>query len=196
MTPGASRNAIKIWLRETMQRKGWSANHWATLAGTSPTNITRFLAPDCKIVPSSDTIAKLAAVAGTQPNLAYQPHVKVETLRSVQIMRWSEMKGDFETTKEVHAASVPVSDAAFALEVGDDSMNMAGIMPGDVLLVEPVDRPARARTVVVRYGKRVVVGEWQPPYVMPRSTNRDHVPVQTNEAVVIGVVKSVTRKLL
>lgn len=195
MTGAASRNAIKIWMRETMDKKGWSANRWATLAGTSPTNITRFLSPSCDMMPTSVTLAKLAAVAGTQPNLTYQPHVKVETLRSVQVMRWNEAQSDFEPTKEVHAASVPVSDAAFALEMGDDSMNMAGIMPGDLLLIEPVDRPVRARTVLVRYGKRMIVGDWLPPYVMPRSSNREHGPVDADEAVVLGVVKSVTRKL-
>ena len=60
--------AIRVWMRSIMDTKDWSANKWATLSGTSPTNITRFL-NGSKFVPSSKTIAKLAAVAGSSPDL-------------------------------------------------------------------------------------------------------------------------------
>jgi len=63
------RRAIKVWMRTVMDQKGWSANHWAQLAATSPTNITRFL-KDSKHVPSASTISKLAYAAGSQPNLS------------------------------------------------------------------------------------------------------------------------------
>jgi len=65
----SERRAIRVWLRQTMQEKGLSANEWATKAGTSPTNITRFLNSDTKFIPSSRTISKLSKVVGTQPGL-------------------------------------------------------------------------------------------------------------------------------
>lgn len=62
-----ARNAVRVWMRQVMADRNWSANEWAAMAGTSPTNITRVLAPTSKIVPSIDTIGKLAAVAQSQP---------------------------------------------------------------------------------------------------------------------------------
>ena len=64
-----ARNAVRVWMRSVMADRNWSANEWATAAGTSPTNITRVLAPNSSIVPSIDTIGKLAQVAGSQPAL-------------------------------------------------------------------------------------------------------------------------------
>lgn len=55
-----------------MKDKGMSANEWATKAGTSPTNITRFLNSDTKYIPSSRTISKLSKVVGTQPGYFQQ----------------------------------------------------------------------------------------------------------------------------
>lgn len=63
------RNAVRVWMRQVMDEKGWTANEWAVSARTSPTNITRLLAPNSKVVPSIDTISKLASVARSQPNL-------------------------------------------------------------------------------------------------------------------------------
>lgn len=61
--------AIRVWMRSVMQTREWSANKWATLAGTSPTNITRFLNGG-KFVPSSKTIGKLSYIAGSAPQLS------------------------------------------------------------------------------------------------------------------------------
>lgn len=61
--------AIRVWMREVMANREWSANRWATLAGTSATNITRFLNGG-KFLPSSKTLAKLSYVAGSSPQLA------------------------------------------------------------------------------------------------------------------------------
>jgi len=64
--------AIRVWMRQVMDAKGWSANQWASLAGTSPTNITRFL-KDAVNIPSSRTISKLAYVAGSSPTFSSVP---------------------------------------------------------------------------------------------------------------------------
>lgn len=62
---------IRVWMRQVMDTHGWSANRWASLAGTSPTNITRFL-KDAAHCPSARTISKLALVAGTAPSFTHQ----------------------------------------------------------------------------------------------------------------------------
>lgn len=72
---------IRVWMREVMQQTGMSANEWAVKAGTSPTNITRFLNTDSKFIPSARTIAKLAFVAKSQPSFATSA-----TMSSVPVM--------------------------------------------------------------------------------------------------------------
>lgn len=72
--PGASddalaRNAVRVWMRQVLEDKGWSANEWAVAAGTTPTNVTRLLSPTNRSVPNMNTVAKLARVARSQPNL-------------------------------------------------------------------------------------------------------------------------------
>ena len=63
------RKAIRVWMRTVMANHNWTANGWATRAGTSTSNITRFLNSDSKFIPSARTLAKLAAVAGSSPPL-------------------------------------------------------------------------------------------------------------------------------
>ena len=63
---------IRVWMRQVMDQKNWSANQWANLAGTSPTNITRFL-KEGNHIPSSRTISKLAYVAGSSPTFSQVP---------------------------------------------------------------------------------------------------------------------------
>ena len=57
------------WMRQVMHSNEWSANHWASLAGIEATNITRVMNGERRIIPNLFTIAKLAAVAGSQPDL-------------------------------------------------------------------------------------------------------------------------------
>jgi transcriptional regulator with XRE-family HTH domain len=57
------------WMRKVMGDKGWNANHWACLAGIEATTITRTMNGERRIMPSFMTIARLAAVAGSQPDL-------------------------------------------------------------------------------------------------------------------------------
>lgn len=80
--------AIRVWMRTTMDTKQWSANHWGKIAKTSPTNITRFL-NGSKFVPSSKTIAKLASVAGTSPDLGGNNAIALRT-QTVNIFRDGE----------------------------------------------------------------------------------------------------------
>lgn len=63
------RRTIRVWMREVMQQKRLTPNSWATLSGTSPTNITRFLNSDSKFLPSARTLAKLSKIAGSSPQL-------------------------------------------------------------------------------------------------------------------------------
>jgi hypothetical protein len=64
-----TRAQVRLWLQTVMLDRGWSAEEWARRADTSATNITRPLSPGSKILPTVLTVARLARVAGSQPDL-------------------------------------------------------------------------------------------------------------------------------
>lgn len=77
------RRTIRVWMRQVMQEHGLSANAWAVKAGTSPTNITRFLNSDSKFIPSARTLAKLAKVVRSSPqflNASKQERIRIPVL--------------------------------------------------------------------------------------------------------------------
>jgi hypothetical protein len=89
--------AIRVWMREVMSNRGWTANKWATMAGTSPTNITRFL-NGAKFVPSSKTLGKLSYIAGSAPNLSMSGSINAAALRVIPLYNeMLEMSGSLTT---------------------------------------------------------------------------------------------------
>ena len=61
------RRHLQKWVRQVLSENNWSAEEWGRRAGTSPTNITRLLQPGVSM-PSSVTIAKMAAACGSEPH--------------------------------------------------------------------------------------------------------------------------------
>lgn len=56
---------LRAWMIMVMTEHDWNAQQWASMAGTSPTNITRFLKGSDHI-PSYATLVKLASAAHTR----------------------------------------------------------------------------------------------------------------------------------
>lgn len=84
---------------------------------------------------------------------------------------------------EVEAASF--STKAYALEIRDDSMNMAGILPGDLAISE-MDRPCKAGQVVIAQhyqgrGAKTIVRKYEPPFLVAHSTSSSFVPLNTKQ---------------
>lgn len=198
MADDATRRAIRVWMREVMDSRNWSANRWATLAGTSPTNITRFLSPSCKIAPSAATLTKLIKVAGSQPNLGQQPHLRSVAPNSVPVLSWDLTTRSLVPTGQRIMAGEGTSSKAFAFICETDAMNLSGIVAGDIVTVEPTNQisPKLGRILVARYGDTLVMGEYQPPFIVPKSTNHTHKIVETTLCTLIGTVVAVTRKLV
>ena len=87
------RAQIKIWLRQVLADKGWSAEHWANKAGIAATTITRFLSKDDDApLLSSRTISKLEDASnislldyaiGTPPESQLQEDLFVRAVEEV-----------------------------------------------------------------------------------------------------------------
>ena len=133
---------IKVWMRTFMQQSGMSANEWATKAGTSPTNITRFLNSDSKFIPSARTIAKLASVAKSQPSFGLQA-----ALSTVPVMN-----ADGEI---VDMIDDPRKGKVLAFKMGEvTGYGQAGIFSYDYVIVEPNAKINDGDVILIKDKKR------------------------------------------
>jgi phage repressor protein C with HTH and peptisase S24 domain len=103
------RRIIELWMRQVLREAGWSAKAWADKAGTTPTNITRFLKIKSSPLPSARTLMKLASVAPIP--LVLNGDKKPFVLRS-------EMPNRLEVSGEEY---VPVAHYAAGVSAGPGS---------------------------------------------------------------------------
>ena len=113
--------AIRVWMKSVMSTREWSANKWATMAGTSPTNITRFLNGG-KFVPSSKTIGKLSYISGSAPQLSQNATLDAAS-RTITLK--DHLENDvgqvtvYNLTGDIVAYKWPRETPTFGLETGD-----------------------------------------------------------------------------
>lgn len=211
MTDDSSRRAIKVWMREVLQSKDWSASEWARRAGTSSTNITRFLSPTSQIVPSSATISKLARVAGSQPKLnpleslhvarAWQiPCIGAHMLSGFAPSQLWEYIMDRGAVLQTISIDGPIDGPAFVADVPATGMSGRGIQPGDRILVERIKRAdlQPGHVVLFRHEDAVKIGEWQGSLIIFYPANPgdpSFAPVRTTDADVYGRVRRLIREL-
>lgn len=82
----AYRKQLRLWMRDIMRRKGWSAERWARQAGVAGTTITRFLnTEDPQRTPNTSTLAKLASAAGV-PGMQEQQQVLIGIIRKPALL--------------------------------------------------------------------------------------------------------------
>jgi transcriptional regulator with XRE-family HTH domain len=95
--------------------------------------------------------------------------------------------------------SAGYSPKAYALEVHDESMNLAGIMPGDVVISE-LDRACKPGQIVIAQhyqgrGAKTVIRKYQPPFLMPHSMSPSFKPLSldNDEARLVSPVMKLIR---
>ena len=179
------RRTIRVWMRQVMSEKQMSANHWATLAGTSPTNITRFLNSNSKFLPSARTLAKLAKVAGSSPQLlnSAQHFTKVE-VRNV--------RGEVVDTVNVDDPNVQ----AYKLGVVT-GYSMGGVMSNSYVLVRSINREYKDGDILLIEDEEfgLLVGEVLGDYIIHKSATRMVLSKPLLDQVVVGLVTQVITKL-
>lgn len=77
------------------------------------------------------------------------------------------------------------SSKTYALEVRDDSMNLSGILPGDIVISE-LDRTCKAGQIVVAQhyqgrGAKTVIRTYEPPLLLPHSTDAAFKPLRADK---------------
>ncbi|SMH44958.1 LexA family transcriptional regulator [Azospirillum agricola] len=206
-----TRRAILRWMTGVMEARTWSAGAWARRAGVTATNLTRFLRdPVLGSVPSADTLARLARVAGSEPRFlderAYPPVARVPVLTPEQahvFLALGRGAGEAFLAGALREGSASIlldgaaSRRAFALRIVSKSLNAAGVLPRDCVVLEPLDVLApRAGDMVVTVGDGTVCGyRFFPPQLLPVSTDPDCRPTLIDHAQLAGVAVQVVRAL-
>lgn len=192
---------VAAWMRGVMRRRNWTAERWARLASTSPTNITRFLSHGGN-VPSTRTLMKLSAVAGEPPPLLGEGQLLMT--RALPLCSAGELRAVLESKSWVSLASVgirrsevlvpadtPQSHAAVRVEI--DTMSAAGIAIGDTLVIELLAPPAHGQVVCALIGGKLGPVLYAPPYAIPQSTSPAWRPMPLDQIEIVGVVKQQLR---
>lgn len=121
----------------------------------------------------------------------------VKVLGTVEAGFPSPAEEELADTLSLDELLIQNRDATFLLKVSGDSMSGAGILPGDMVLVDR-GRSARSGDIVIAE----VDGEWTMKYLRKRGENVALVPANPNykpirpksELKIAGVVTAVVRK--
>jgi hypothetical protein len=146
-TMDSLRERLRRWMIEAMEASQLSAERWGRLAGTAPTNITRFLKyPDAPI-PTARTLSKLAAVGGIPVPVGIPAKLPLNIIpvldaTTVALLPWPASLQEFRAMLEQNKigevkAPYEASPEAFAILAPSERMAIAGIARNDLLIVEP-----------------------------------------------------------
>ncbi|MGQ9365164.1 XRE family transcriptional regulator [Azospirillum sp. ST 5-10] len=206
-----TRRALLRWMTGVMEARGWSARAWAQAAGVTASNLTRFLHdPAGGSLPGTDTIGRLARTAGCEPRFLddglFPPLCRVPVLTLAQVLdmlRLGRRAAEVYLADRLRdggacvAVDRPSSPRAFALCVGSRSLNAAGVLPEDRVVLEPLDllTPRAGDVVVTVHGDAVCGYRYYPPHLVPVSTDPECCPTAIDGAHVAGVAVQVVRPL-
>ncbi|WP_029008496.1 hypothetical protein [Azospirillum halopraeferens] len=206
-----TRQALLRWMTGVMEARGWSARAWAQAAGVTASNLTRFLHdPRTGSLPGTDTIGRLARAAGAEPHFLddrrFPRLCRVPVLerdQAVAVLALGRRAAEVYVADRLRDGGPcvpvdrPVSRRAFALRVGARTLNAAGILPDDRVVLEPADEvEPRAGDVVITVGDDGVCGyRYHPPFLVPVSTDPDCGPTALDRARLAGVAMQVVRPL-
>lgn len=197
---------LRGWMRETLDRHGWSADEWARRAGTSSTNLTRLLngTGHCSL-PNTETLAKLAKVANSQPKLIdtdrvpvyYLPVLDANDVETILGLGHTQQEDFLTSLKLEHTQVASVrrrSLRAFGVKIDTESMNAKGLLAGDVAIVEPADLVPPTNGALVAVLSEGLVGGYiyQPPFYLPAST-LPFAPLMMDAAELIGRIMQIER---
>jgi len=205
----ALRERLAQWMRRVMEERQWSAEQWGARADTSPTNITRFLGGKDDFFPTVRTLAKLASVAGSAPDLTS----RLPTVETIPLPLLSESeiiaisraikRGDrgmvAQLVAEANESTVPVPAgfgvAAFAVTLTKTTFDLGGMLSGDTVVVDPNTAPHHGSIVATFDGEHVAAYLYHPPFLMPKSASLAATPLQMDSAVVLGVIRYLVRNV-
>ena len=164
-----------------MDSHNMSAYEWATKAGTSPTNITRFL-KDSKYMPSSKTLAKLSVIVGSHP---YTNNDAPGHTRTLEVL-------DTEGNRLEYVNVYNVKGKVKAIKLDRvTGYGLGGITRDDTILVREdcdcIDGDVVLIKCCVREKEEILVGQLAGKYIFFKSTVYDK-PKAVDECEILGKI--------
>ena len=142
---------VHDWVTGVLKRSGWSAREWAMKANVAPSTLQRFIKEKPWVL-SATVISKLSGVSGCFPNLnPLDDSLKIQAV-SVQLMRIK--KGEIVDTGKKYTTSGGdgrnYGPPCFAIPIQWDTMDAAGWRMGEMIVVDPEEKPRNGDVVMVK----------------------------------------------
>lgn len=187
---------VEEWLRRTQAQCGMSFSAWAEKAGIADTSVTRFLKHG-KPTPKMDTLEALARAASVSlPSLGLTATI---ALVDIPLMLAETVRRSGWDAAKLNAVDQVSARARFAhcgaFVVTADTASLAGILPGDTVIVDPVKARREGALLVVIFDDGSVgamrrVGDMLVPHAAGATA-----PMALASAEVLGVAVQVQRDL-
>ena len=194
------RDEIKAWLLDVLARTGETPTALARRAGVASSTLTRFLSREDSPLLSSTTIALINTAI---ENTGSSATTDAPGLPSHEATPFRDDPGD-AIAAAVHAL-IAGRPATSAWVQKSDALQLRGILPGDVLIV---DRGASAAPGAIacarafdlkRSGSGTIFRVIEPPYLVATSLNpqwRKPLLIDNERVVLVGTVTHVLRAAL
>lgn len=179
-------------LKQLLAQHGISQTDFARILGRDKAVITnlfqgkRRLKADEAMLIARHIGVPVAQILGEPKGGVSEPPVLIPFQHEPEMARKATgvVKKEGKFYLEVNEAA-GFSSKAYALEVRDDSMNLSGILPGDIVISE-LDRPCKAGQMVVAQhyqgrGAKTVIRKYEPPLLLPHSTNASFKPLRADK---------------
>ena len=159
-TDELERKALKVWMRGVIASQHMSAYEWATKAKISQSTITRFLSGASEYIPSSRTVAKLVAIAGSEPRTT-STHGETRTLEVLNT------RGKRVRYVNVHG----IEGKLLAMELQQASgYGTAGINKNDTIIIQEDAKIKDEDVIMFECDQGFLVGQVLGKYIVHKST--------------------------
>jgi hypothetical protein len=175
------RKALKVWMRGVIASQHMSAYEWATKAKISQSTITRFLSGASEYIPSSRTVAKLVAIAGSEPRTT-STHGETRTLEVLNT------EGKRVRYVNVHG----IEGKLLAMELHQPTgFGLGGINKGDTIIIQEDAKFNEEDVIMYESEHGFLIGQLVGKSIVHKSYDIRHVAHLADVSVVGKVVQCI-----
>jgi hypothetical protein len=180
-TDELERKALKVWMRGVIASQHMSAYEWAIKAKISQSTITRFLSGASEYIPSSRTVAKLVAIAGSEPRTT-STHGETRTLEVLNT------EGKRVRYVNVHG----IEGKLLAMELHQPTgFGLGGINKGDTIIIQEDAKFNEEDVIMYESEHGFLIGQLVGKSIVHKSYDIRHVAHLADVSVVGKVVQCI-----
>ena len=166
-------NIVHDWVTGVLKRSDMSAREWAIKANIAPSPLQRFIKEKPWVL-SATVISKLSGVSGCFPPLnPLDDSVRIQNV-SVQLMRIK--KGELVDTGKKYTTSGGdgrnYGPPCFAIPIQWETMDAAGWRIGEMIVVDPEEKPRNGDVVMVKNVDKFGIYEVYDHMLLAKSTKQ------------------------